>query len=242
MDDDVISVSDSLNGCGCDGAYGPCANVVQIRHANGEISTYLHIQRNSATNLGITNGTHVFQGTPIGIDGEVGWTCGNDDNPRSSSCTPIIPPTAGKCGLHLHWVVSRESNGERVNPMTCGIGKNIYANDSGYYATACYGNQCPTNNFVPPGNYSGFGLFRVIQANASISTTAVSVSNFASMVLHPENHVDLLSGFHAKGPGYFRAEIGSCDNTAFVPPAELAATASETNGPRWDPGEDQSGN
>lgn len=213
----VIQVSDGLNGCGCHSAYGPCANVVRIRHANGEVSTYLHLQQNSATNAGIVNNLLVTQGQTIGIEGDVGWTCGNTSNPRTSSCVPVVPPNTGNCGRHLHWNVVRESTGERVNPYTCGISGNIYTDNATYTTANCSSSGCSTNLAVGPTTYSGFGTFRVLQATNQISVSNTTVQSNAGVVYHAGNSVRMLPGFRAANSGYFRAEIGTCNTTAPAP-------------------------
>lgn len=219
----VIGVSDTLNGCGCNSAYGPCANAVQIRHANGEISTYLHIVQNSATSRGIANGVNVAQGTTIAVEGDVGWTCGGGSNPRTSSCVPSVPQGTGNCGPHLHWNVVRQITGERVNPMTCGISNNIYVDNATYATANCSSAGCSDNVTIPVVAYNAFGIFRVFQANNNIDASLLQVSNFASVVLHAGNKVRLTPGFRATGPGYFRAEIGNCNTTATAPTTTASA-------------------
>lgn len=219
----VINVRDNLNGCGCNSAYGPCGNVVQIQHANGEVSTYVHIAQNSATSRGIANNVVVTQGQAIGVEGDVGWTCGGGSNPRTSSCVPVVPPNTGNCFPHLHWNVVRQSTGERVNPMTCGISNNIYVDNATYSTANCSTAGCPTDRTFGATAYNGFGVFRVFQADNNINASAFSVTNYASVVFHAGNKVRLTPGFHATGPGYFRAEIGPCNTTAATPSSSTAA-------------------
>jgi len=224
----VIGVNDTRNGCGCNSAYGPCANSIQIQHANGEVSTYLHIAQNSATNNGIALNTVVNQGQQIAVEGDVGWTCGGGSNPRYSACIgpPPIPPGTGNCGPHLHWNVVRAS-GERVNPMTCGIGNNIYVDNGGYTAAACDNTTCPTDSAVVNLTLNAFGEWRVFQADNQVTASTVTVTNFGSLVLHAGNSVRMTPGFLADAGGYVRAEIGACNTTAFAP---TTTTAGEVAG------------
>ena len=219
----VINVRDNLNGCGCNSAYGQCGNLVQIQHANGEVSSYLHIAQNSATSRGIAEDVVVTQGQQIGVEGDVGWTCGNGSDPRTSSCVLSVPPGTGDCGPHLHWNVVRQTTGERVNPMTCAISNNIYVNDITYLAADCSTAECPTDRTFGATAYNGFGVFRVFQADNNINASAFSVTNYASVVFHAGNKVRLTPGFHATEPGYFRAEIGPCNTTAATPSSSTAA-------------------
>ncbi len=223
----VIAVNDNLNGCGCNAAYGPCANVIQIQHANDEVSTYLHIAQNSATNNNIFLNTVVTQGQQIGVEGDVGWTCGGGSAPRTSpgcnSPVNIVPPGTTNCGPHLHWNVVRAATGERVNPMTCAISNNIYVDGAGYTAAACTTAGCPTDNSVSSLTLNAFGEWRVFQADDQVTASTVTVTNFGSLVLHAGNSVRMTPGFLADAGGYVRAEIGACNTTAFAPPA--AATA-----------------
>lgn len=217
----VIAVNDALNGCGCSAAYGQCANTVQIQHASGEVSTYLHIAQNSATNLGITVGTIVAQGQQIAVQGDVGWTCGSGRLPTTSpTCTtPVnsVPPGATRCGPHLHWNVVRATTGERVNPMTCGISNNIYVDNGVNTAAPCDGSTCPVNATAFAILLDAFGEWNVFQASNQITASIVKVSNFGSVVLHAGNSVRMLPGFHVDAGGYGRAEIGACNGTAVAP-------------------------
>ena len=219
----VIGVSDTLNGCGCNSAYGPCANMVQILHANGEVSTYLHIVQNSATSRGIANGVGVTQGQIIGVEGDVGWTCGGGSNPRSGACVPVVPAGTGNCGPHLHWNVVRQSTGERVNPMTCNIPANIYTDDLTYTSGGC---GSPVFCIGRAQQYSdvlwdGFGQFFVYQNADSIIADSFVVRNFASVVFHAANKIRLRPGFKVGANAYFRAEIAPCNITA---PSAIAST------------------
>lgn len=223
----VIAVNDALNGCGCNAAYGQCANAVQIQHLNGEVSTYLHIAQNSATNLGITVGTVVAQGQQIGIQGDVGWTCGSGRLPTTSpTCTtPVntVPPGTTRCGPHLHWNVVRATTGDRVNPMTCGISNSIYVDNGSNTAAPCDPSTCPTDNIAFAILLDAFGEWNVIQADNQIIADVVTVRNFGSLVLHAGNRVRMFPGFHIESGGYARAEIGPCNATAVAPSASAAA-------------------
>lgn len=218
-DGEVIFVEDSRSDCGCDSQYGACANSVRIRHANGEMAAYVHLQQNSATNAGMAPGVLVSQGDVIGIEGDVGWTCGDGRAPTAGTCLSSVPTGAGNCAPHLHWLVWRESTSERVNPMTCGIANNIYVDDQMYTAAACDPpTYCLGSQNISGQTYDGFGSFHVVQTYESITADTLVVQNYASVVLHAADSVRLLPGFRAgEGNSYFRAEIGPCDTTAFAP-------------------------
>ncbi len=54
-----------------------CANnTVWIRHTNGEVSRYAHLQTNSATDLGWQEGDLIRAGEALGREGDVGFTTG----------------------------------------------------------------------------------------------------------------------------------------------------------------------
>ncbi len=213
----VIAVNDTRTDCGCNSAYGPCANSIRIQHANGEYSTYLHIAPGSATANGIAVNTPVVAGQSIAIEGDIGWTCGSDRNPVAGSCVPSVPSGTGGCGRHLHWDVRRNGTNEYVNPYTCGISNNIYVDNGQYTADTCDSPNCQTDRNLSNLNYTGLGTFRVFQANNVVSASTVTVSNSASVVMHAAARVHLTPGFHCNPGGYFRGEIGSCDDTAVTP-------------------------
>ncbi len=236
----VSALDDSFNDCGCSGLF--CANFIEITHANGEISQYVHIAQNSATNAGMFCGKIVSAGEVIGVEGDVGFTCGSESAPRTGTCVMSIPQVcnqtgnacttdadcddgtcgdAGNCFRHLHWQVFRESPGEFVNPFTCGIPGNIYVDDTIYTAAACDSSTCVDVQNVPPGIFSGLGTFKVIQANDLITVDTFlfpfTVQDSASVVFHSGGKIKLLPGFAVQPSGHFRAEIGPCNTTASSP-------------------------
>jgi hypothetical protein len=216
-DGQIIAVRDTNSECGCDPAYGNCANSIRIRHANGEISNYVHIQQGSAALFGITPAVlplQVSQGDPIAIEGDVGFTCGDDRDATAGGCVKDVPPNASKCGRHLHFEVRRESTNEFMNPLICGIPGNIFKDNESYTAAACNSAGCPADLTIPPFPFIGFGIFGVFQADNSITAIGILVQNFASVVLRAGEKITLQPGFHAKANSYFRAEIGFCDQTA----------------------------
>jgi len=224
-DGEIIDVYDGSDDCGCDLAFSGCANTISILHDFGEISTHLHVEQGSADAAGTVMGKCVSQGDILAVEGDVGWTCGEGTEPRGGTCIDErdIPADAGNCFHHLHWKVRRESTDERLNPMTCGplneINSNIYGDDEVYVAGECNSTQCATDVFVLDGVYSGYGTFKVVQADASIEADSVSVDDDASVVFHAGSRVTLKPGFHAIPGGYFRAEIGPCNETlASSPP------------------------
>lgn len=221
-DGEVILVDEDSNDCGCDDAYSDagCHNVVAIRHANGEISEYVHIAQNSATNFGIGVGSMVLRGDPIAIEGDVGWTCGGGRAANAGTCLPSVPAGAGSCGRHLHWHVYRETTVEFVNPIICSVSGRIFQDDATYTADLCLfaEDDCSHDESVSGATFSGFGTFEVVQALDTITADDSTVQNLASLVLHAGNKVSLQPGFLVVPEAYFRAEIGPCNNTAPTPP------------------------
>jgi len=179
-DGEVTCVEDARNGCGCTDLFFLCQNYLNIRHGHGEISTYYHIAQYSATNHGIHVGDRVLAGQIIGIEGDVGFTCGSGSDPRFDPCIgqPIPPGTRG-CNQHLHWSVRREvarESGieyEYVNPYTCGINRNIYEDGTVYFYHECNVANCPPFNSLV-GTFSGFGTFKIVQAFDTITASAAT--------------------------------------------------------------------
>ena len=207
----VTVVNDLLSDCGCDSAYGPCANSIRIQHANNEVSIYLHLAQNSAT---VIPGDVVSAGQVIATEGDVGWTCSPDGrSPTAGSCIPSVPAGAGNCGRHLHWEVRRVTTNELVNPMICDIASNVFVDDALYIAANCNPGNCGSDiSTNGPITYSGLGSFGVFQASNSISNNGGFVTqDSASVVFRSGNRITLKPGFNAATNSYFRAEIGQCN-------------------------------
>ncbi len=208
----VLVVNDLGNDCGCDGAYGGCANTIRILHANNEMTVHLHIAQNSAT---VNPGDIVTQGQTIATEGDVGWTCGGGRAPTAGTCIPSVPAGAGNCGRHLHWEVRRFSTNEFVNPMICGISDNIFADGGNYTGADCSTSGCSsTQNILTFSPYSGFGTFEVFQADNTITNANdFVIQDSASVVFHAGGSITLQPDFRAETNSYFRAEIGPCNTT-----------------------------
>jgi hypothetical protein len=209
----VVEVIEHFDDCGSTGSFGPFGNIVRILHANGEMSGYLHLAQWSPSLYGIQPGMLVAQGDPIGIEGDVGRSNGNGSEPRVGTCLEDVPDDTGNCVEHLHWAIQRIDTGEWVNPYTCGLASRLYSNNSTYTAP-CGGVPSPANQVIDGQNYSGFGTSQVFEAHQSIVAEDVSISNFASIVLHAGDSVTMEPGFIAQAGGYFRAEIGAPGQTA----------------------------
>ena len=209
-DGEVIMVNDSLTECGCHKNYGGCANGIRIRHANGELSRYLHIRGNSAQ---VSVGDCVVQGQVIATEGDVGWTCGSGRKPSSGSCVNSVPDGATRCARHLHWDVIREASDEFVNPMTCNISGNIYKDGGEYTAGSCATDACDKNVDVPTLVLVNVGSWRVYQASDTVEAQKFSIFNRGAAVFHAGFSVRLSPGFVVGPGGYFRAEIGPCNTT-----------------------------
>ena len=216
----VVTLNDTLNDCGCHANFGPCGNVLDIQHDNGELSRYLHLQQNSASTFaGLSVGDCVVTGQIVGIEGDVGFTCSSNSSERLpvvGTCintlpSPLISPN---CGRHLHWEIRDVDNDEFVNPITCGITGWIYQDGGNYVPANCTTAGCPTDVTVPAVSLNGLGSWQVVQADNDITADDVLVQNSASMVMHAGNSVVLLPGVEIRPGGHFRAEIGPCNTTS----------------------------
>ncbi|MCP4567482.1 MAG: M23 family metallopeptidase [FCB group bacterium] len=208
----VIEVRDHLDDCGCNSQYGGCANFIRIMHANGERSDYVHIVQHSAT---VDSGDTVYRGQVIATEGNVGFTCGDGEEPRAGTCLDSIPDSTRNCLRHLHWSVRRVATNEFVNPMICGISNNIFQNMVSYTGADCSTTECDTDqDFTVYHNFSGYGTFYVYQADNSIqNSNTFEIQDSASVVFHAGSSITLKPGFHARSKSYFRAEIGACNST-----------------------------
>ncbi len=213
----VCSFNDSRNDCGCDGAYGSCGNCITIVHDNGEMSRYLHLRQGSITAAGMFVGRQVYAGEIVGMEGDVGRTCGNDGPPRAGTCIAEVPAGAGNCFRHNHWNVIRIATGEPLMPMTCEIPGSVYTETSYVGSGDCSTTPCVASFSASGQNLSGLGTWRVWQADTTVTLSTVAVSSSAAVVAHAGERVRLTPGFHASPGGYFRAEIGTCNTTAIAP-------------------------
>jgi len=229
----ICEAADGHNDCGClpDGVPNPfsagCGNLLSIVHANGEMSSYLHMQQFSIRNaFGVTDpseliGVYVQQGQMVGLEGDVGRTCGNTSPPRWSApgnpqgcLTEAEASTLTPCGSHVHWNTRRLSTGELLQPMTCNI--LIYDTNANYTVAPCEENHfCLVGQHYSDVTWSGFGNAWMYQSGEWIHADDFVVENQASIVFHASTRIKLLPGFRAgTGDAYFRAEIGPCGQTA----------------------------
>lgn len=218
-DGQVCSVQDTRSECGCHGNYGGCGNCITIVHANGEMSRYLHLKQGSATAFGMFVGRQVAAGEVVGIEGDVGNTCGADGPPRTGSCMPSVPEGATGCGRHNHWNVIRLSTGEPLMALTCEIPGNLYTDIAQTYTGSgfCSTVLCPNTQTLANTTLPGYGYWQVWQADLTITGSSVTIGSGASAVMHAGQSVRLTPGFHALAGAYFRAEIGLCNTTAPPP-------------------------
>jgi len=210
----VRFIRESRTECGCNSAYGSCANSIRIEHANGEWTYYLHIQANSATAAGISVGQCVTRGQRIATEGDIGWTCGSGRNANIGSCVSSVPSGAGRCGRHLHFEVRRGQGGPFVNPRICTpdvAGHNRIFRDNATYTADFCSSSCNENY-----NFSGSfaNTMRVIPVDNQITTSGnATVQNSASIGFQAGNRIRLSPGFKARTGAYFRASIQSCTGT-----------------------------
>lgn len=227
----VRFIRESRTECGCNSAYGGCANVIDIEHANGEWTRYLHIKGNSATAAGIFVGQCVSRGQRIATEGDVGWTCGSGRNANSGSCVQTVPAGAGKCGRHLHFEVRRGQNGPFVNPQICtpdvASHNRIFRDNATYTANPCSSNCNENYNFS--GSFSN--TMRVIPIDNQITTSGnATVQNSASIGFQAGNRIRLSPGFRATTGSYFRASIQSCTSTGSSCPQSSIVAMSVDSG------------
>lgn len=232
----ICFVRDDLNDCGCtlesSNPIGGCGNRLAIVHDNGEMSDYLHLQQFSIRNtFGVTDpedliGVFVQKGQAVGLEGDVGRTCGSTSAPRWGTCISQQQAQGlGNCGSHVHWNIRRLTTGELLQPMTCNLLSGIYATNLDYTANACP--PIGLCNLLAPGLccaspqaydgvvLDGYGNSRVYQNAVSVTATNFEVRNLAAAVFHAGGNVRLLPGFKAgSGNAYFRAEIAPCNQTA----------------------------
>jgi hypothetical protein len=229
-DGTICQVRDELNDCGCAGSthpIGACGNKIAIQHANGEVSAYLHLMQFSIRNtFGVSDpqvliGTFVSQGQMVGIEGDVGRTCGNDGPPRWGSCvTEEQAEDLTNCFRHAHWNVRDITTGEFLLPMTCGITNHMYADNGTYTAVQCEdaGGCISGPATLPPMVLSNSGTAQVIQGDSTLTANLFVVQDSAAAVIRSESRVRLLPGVHVgQGSAYFRVEIGPCNQTALNP-------------------------
>lgn len=226
--DGVICLAvDHLNDCGCTAdsshAIGGCGNQIALAHANGEMSAFLHVQQFSIRNaFGVSNpadliGMPVAAGQMIALEGDVGRTCGNTSGPRWGTCISQAQAAGlGNCGSHAHWNIRRMSTGELLQPMTCDVLR--YLPLVNYQAHVCSGSILCQPAATYNGNlYNNYGETAIFQHSGAVTVDAFVVENLASVVMRSESRVRLRPGFRAGGDGYFRAEIGNCNQTAPTP-------------------------
>ncbi len=100
----VYRIAQNYTACCC--AAGYSSNSVVIRHANGEYSYYLHLQAGSVL---VQPGAQVYQGQPIALEGDVGYTCSTATGScHSRFCD--VPGDYDYCCEHLHFEV--RTNGD----------------------------------------------------------------------------------------------------------------------------------
>lgn len=102
--------------CCCQSGCGACNSYLVLDHGDGEFSAYLHMVSGSIPEPLRQVGAFVPRGTAIGIEGDVGYTCGSN---RPEMGCGSIPPTPGQaCGRHVHFEVrdAPYPYGQRLRP------------------------------------------------------------------------------------------------------------------------------
>jgi hypothetical protein len=212
----VEEVFDGREDCGCHNTYALCqTNRVRILHPNGEESTYLHLAHNSVT---VSEGQVVYAGQTIGIEGDVGYTCGNGRlaNNLGGTCSAANQSAADPCGRHLHFTVRRGA--KFLNPRICSpdVASDyfIFEDNDTYTAANCGTSTCqtPALNF---NNKTFDGVMRAYPVQGGITTNNAVViedSDYTSIDFQAGTAIQLNAGFEAKAGSYFRASIRDCAN------------------------------
>ncbi|MGC8874611.1 MAG: hypothetical protein ACP5SI_09240, partial [Chloroflexia bacterium] len=102
--------------CCCQSGCGACNSYIVLDHGDGEFSAYLHLVSGSIPEPLRQIGAYVPRGTALGIEGDVGYTCGSN---RPENGCGGIPPTPGQaCGRHVHFEVrdALYPYGQRLRP------------------------------------------------------------------------------------------------------------------------------
>lgn len=172
-------------------------NYIVLEHPNGEWSTYIHLQKNSITNLGHQVGNWVNVGTVLGKEGDVG--CASSSHLHLEISRPFDPTNAWEA---YDGVLRR--HGELLNPVFCNVSTGYLAANTTYTANNCNDN-CNTNITT-----SGTPSNIVLRADNSINSTQVFNSSSTGMY-RAGTQVVLTAGFEAKLGTMFCAQIKQCN-------------------------------
>jgi hypothetical protein len=224
----------------CDGYSGPSGsccvrnspgcvcrnNYVWMRHPNGEWSKVSHMQQGTVP-AALVPGVFVAAGTPLGIEGDVGFASGVHVHfhvgvpdvvdfslpPGDPNYDPlgINPDTCNVCGFPAA-AGDLMLNGNRQHriPSFCSIG--FLESGNTYTAEGCDG-LCANDDFV--GNATiGLGEIFYRQATNTVTLNNFVVQTSGGAGVKAGGRVRLAPGFHAVGGSYFVAANGACDAPA----------------------------
>lgn len=180
-------------------------NYVILEHPNGEWSQYTHIQKYSATNLGISVGQWIVDGTYIGVEGNVG--CSSQAHLHFEVARPDDPNNAFQS-------VGGFLNGELLNPVICGVPGIHYFTRAvpSYLTTGPCLDDCATNELVFPEHYGSESF--VIRADNSIQTATpgpVTMGTGASIQFRAGSNILLRPGFLAGSGAKFQTVLRDCN-------------------------------
>ncbi|GEM_PF-3520653 len=102
--------------CCCQSGCGVCNSYLVLDHGDGEYSAYLHLVSGSIPEPLRQIGAFVPRATAIGIEGDVGYSCGS--NRPEVGCGSFLPTPGQGCGRHVHFEVrdAPYPYGQRLRP------------------------------------------------------------------------------------------------------------------------------
>ncbi len=255
-DGTVVAWHDVGDLCCCQSGCGACNSYLVLDHGDGEFSAYLHMVSGSIPEPLRQIGAFVPRGTAIGIEGDVGYTCGSN---RPEVGCGSIPPTPGQgCGRHVHFEVrdAPYPYGQRLRPRF----QDVYdqTNPPTYYVeeghTYVSGNlpYCPTPTptatpipsptpgaCTPPVGTEGVYLFSeahfcgyfepFLTSAPAISSTSPVSQGIRSLYLLGPYTATLYTAPHYQGAGetFLDADVDLSDNTVSTRTASVRVTLKE---------------
>ena len=183
--------------CGGSSCCNDKNNYIILEHANGEWSTYIHLRKNSITNLGHEVDDWVDAGTVLGLEGDVG--CATGSHLHLEVSRPRDPTNA----FDAYDGVLRR-HGELLNPVFCNVSTGYLLSGFTYTAGSCNFN-CPTD-ITQSGTVTNY----VLRADNNITSTNVFNTSGTGM-FRAGLQIVLSPGFSAKEGVMFTAQIKTCN-------------------------------
>ncbi len=216
-----------------------CANnYIWIEHTNGEWTKYTHIRNNSADNLGRFEGEFVADGTPLGIEGDVGFASGPHVHFEVARPKHVqkAPPAGADMNsppdVYSDWFDSAgflrgdddpgtvvdssdgttaiDYNRQNRIPIFCQLG--FAEAGETYLAQSCDG-LCGSDTAQLLGAVLDNDIFQQ-QVTSSMTNlnSSFTVRAGGGASLRAGQRITLAPGFHAEPNAYFSASIGACDS------------------------------